>query len=96
MLTERAGPNGLAARMVWADEHSICDIQLDQMLQFGWDLIGARVVHMDRGMGSGTRYWAPVPYRAPTLPHVTMLAVLGPNTNRPNTSPAICYTGYTD
>ena len=48
MLTERAGLDGLAALIVRANEHSIRDIQLDQMVQFGRDICGALVVHIKR------------------------------------------------
>jgi hypothetical protein len=50
MLTERAGLDSLEALIVWANEHSIRDIQLDQMLQFGRDIFGALVVHTERVM----------------------------------------------
>ena len=91
MLTKCAGPDGLTALIVWADEHSIRDIQLNQMYQFGRDVCGALVVHVERVMCSGTRYWALIPFafaRA-TRPHVTILTVLGPNTERQSTSALI-------
>jgi hypothetical protein len=50
MLTERARLDGLAALIVWANKHLKRDIHLDQIFQFGRDVCGAPVVHVERVM----------------------------------------------
>ena len=66
MLAERAWLDGLAALLVLANKHSIRDIQLDQVFQFGRDIVGALVIHIERVMWSAIRYWAPIPFALTT------------------------------
>jgi hypothetical protein len=48
MLDERAWLNGFATLVMDAYQHSICDIQVYQMTQVGWEFRGLLVVHVER------------------------------------------------